>query len=574
MKENKILIMGVVVAVLIVGGAIGYKKFSSNGTVQTQVLSDENIYPKVSILTIGQTTTPENTLDIGSGVSWAGEILSANDVNVQPKREGTIAEWNVKIGQKVYQGQTLGRLSTPPKTPDIVQAIALQAESLARAKAEAQAVITFNQKKIEQLNLLKSSYSDLKTSYSSSTLGSNTSSLTQIKKSNIQVVLQGSISKIYPTISANGGTPNVNSFVVLKWNVGVSGTTRNTYPEKIHQALKDLGNKELIPEASGLAYFEATVKLLSETIPDGSLDEATLTDLRLVVTTEQQEFITALKEYKEALVNNDVRLQETAGKNQDIIGKNQEIDAQIIQLEKDLALANAEVIAKQASYNSVVGGLTGGLEIVATKSGTISSISKRIGEFVRPEDTLASINGTNNNEKLIRFRIPSNAIAPKSGDILTVVRPGFLDTKIKIKVIGVGVSLDTNGSYMADAQFVEPTDWPVHASVRVIPNNTSSTTAVIPFTAIFWSDDGVTRVWTVTIENKLLSKEITAGRTFGDTVEITTGLSNGDMVVTRPIPDMKEGMLVSVSGADVPQVEKKSEHKEVQDESQPHSHDE
>ncbi len=574
MKENKLLIIGVLVAVLIVGGAIGYKKISSKDTIQTHLLSDENNYPKVSVLTIGQTTTPENTLDIGSGVSWSGEILSANDVNVQPKREGTIAEWNVKIGQKVYQGQALGKLSAPPKTADIVQAIASESEELVRAKAQAQATIVFNQKKIEQLNSLKDSYSNLKNSYSTSNLGSNTNSLTQTKKSNVQIVLQGSISKIYPTISANSGYPNINSLVNLRWNVGFFGSSRNSYPEKIHQALKDLSNKELVPEVSGLAYFDATVKLLSETITDGDLDSTVLANLKSVVTTEQQEFVTTLKEYKESLVDNDVKIQEIAGKNQDIVAKNQEIDAEIIQLEKDLALANAEVIAKQASYNSVVGGLTGGLEIVATRSGTISTIAKRVGEFVRPEDTLASINGTSNKEKLIRFRIPSNAIAPKSGDMLTVVRPGFLDTKIKIKVIGVGVSLDTNGSYMADAQFTEPTDWPVHASVRVIPSNTGATTAVVPFTAIFWSDEGETRVWTVTAENKLLSKEITAGRTFGDTVEITTGLIDGDRIVTRPISDMKDGMQVKATDNATPQIVPSEKKTEVQDESQPHGHDE
>ena len=76
----------------------------------------------------------------------------------------------------------------------------------------------------------------------------------------------------------------------------------------------------------------------------------------------QQEFVAVIKEYKQTLVDSDTKAQEIAGKNQDVVNKNQDVDGEIIQLEKNLALANAEVAAKQVSYNTVVGGLTGGLE--------------------------------------------------------------------------------------------------------------------------------------------------------------------------------------------------------------------
>jgi multidrug efflux pump subunit AcrA (membrane-fusion protein) len=574
MTKRKIFIGSIFVLLLASGVTASYKKFSKPSEQATHSHHDENGLPQVSVITLGQSDTPENSLNIGSGVSWSGEILSATDVNIQPKREGTIAEWDIKIGQKVYQGQTLGRLSSPPKTPDVVQAIAAQAEALTRAKADAQATESFNQKKIDQLTALKKSYSNLKNVYSTSGATGNTDSLIQTKKDNIRVVLQGSISKIYPTISANGTNPNANYQITLLWNIGILGSNKNNYPGKVQAALKDLQSKDIIPEESGMAYFETTLKVLNESVPDGALDTTALANLKSIVTTEQQEFVAAIKEYKQTLVDSDTKVQEIAGKNQDVINKNQDIDGEIIQLEKNLALANAEVAAKQVSYNTVVGGLTGGLEIIATKSGTISTISKQVGEFVHPEDTLASINGGNNNEKLIRFRIPSNGIAPKSGDLLTVARPGFLDTKVKIQVIGVGISLDTNGSYMADAKFVETVDWPVHALVRVIPSTTSTESITIPFTAIFWTDDGTTKVWTVTTDNRLLSKKITAGRTFGDTVEVTLGLSNGERVVTHPIQDMKDGLQVEVTDISLPQENSTTNKTDVHDESKPHSHDE
>ena len=127
-----------------------------------------------------------------------------------------------------------------------------------------------------------------------------------------------------------------------------------------------------------------------------------------------------------------------------------------------------------------------------------------------------------------------------------MVRPGFLDTKVKVKVLGVGSSLDASGAYMADAKFLNVTDWPVHASVRVIPSMLGNQAFVVPFTAIFWSEEGATKVWTVTSQKTLVSKEITAGKTFGDTVEITEGLLQGDIVVIQPIAEMKENMLCSI----------------------------
>ena len=73
----------------------------------------------------------------------------------------------------------------------------------------------------------------------------------------------------------------------------------------------------------------------------------------------------------------------------------------------------------------------------------------------------------------------------------------------------------------------------------------------------------------------MLSKNVTAGRTFGDTVEITEGLSRGDIVVTNQIANMQDGMLVNVAGDTfTPPIETSTQKKAPADESKPHSHDE
>ena len=552
MKENKILITGIVFMVIVLGSAFAYKKI----VTVPATLADghiENNYPKVSTTVIGLSTSTSE-LNIGS-TSWSGEILSASDVNVQPKREGTIAVWNIKIGDRVYLGQTIGRLSPPPRTSDVVQAIAGRSEDLTRAKSQAVANSIFTEKKIEQLKQLKSSYNSF---------GGSANSLSETKKKNVKTVLQSALSKNISAMFTNATDINILGINSnnLNYNIGaIDSNYRSIYSDKVVSLINQLKNSDSLPEQIGLSYFEATLKILSNSITGENLATSDISNLKNIVTNQQQEFVTAIRDYKESLVLN--------------TDKNQDIDSQILQLEKDLALSKSEVVAKQASYNTVVGGLTGGLEITAPHSGTVSTISKQVGEFVRPEDTIASVSEENKNEKLIRFRIPSNGHKPISGDILTVVRPGFLDTKVKIKVLGVGISLDTNGSYMADAQLLENVSWPVHAFVRVIPSNSNSSIASIPFTAIFWSDDGITKVWTVTSENTLLSKNVTAGRTFGDMVEITEGLSRGDIVVTNQIANMQDGMLVNIAGDTfTPTIEPSTQKKAPADESKPHSHDE
>ena len=564
MKENNILIAGVLVAILIVSGAFGYKKFS------TTLISDEHLKqtePRVITVTVGEESTSTTDLALDSGSSWSGEILSSADVNIQPKRDGTIASWSIKIGQRVYQGQVLGRLSAPPRTPDVVQAIASQSESLTRAKAQVEVDIDFTSKKIKQLEGQKALLL---------TQTNITKPTATLKEDKLRSIVKDSIYKLYPRISLTGSQAlNVKSVITIDPSFSATDSlAQYAYLSLIKEIITSIENNNLTIE-QGNRYFSKTLTGLSYTVPnDGKFTDASISELKAQILSDKNEYTTAIKELEDYTIEIESLRVSTSDRSLEQEQKLSDIDSQILQLEKDLALSKAEVLAKQASYNSVVGGLTGGLEIIATRTGVISTISKRVGDFVRPEDTLASINGENSNEKLVRFRIPSNGIRPKTGDLLTVTRPGFLNTKVKIKVIGVGVSLDSNGSYMADAQFMNNVDWPVHASVRVIPNILSNQTFIVPFTAIFWSEDGATKVWTVTSEKILKSKEITAGRTFGDTVEITEGLTRGDVVVLQPIAEMKENMLVSIGDNATPQIKATSETKEVQDESKPHSHDE
>ena len=94
---------------------------------------------------------------------------------------------------------------------------------------------------------------------------------------------------------------------------------------------------------------------------------------------------------------------------------------------------------------------------------------------------------------------------------------------------------------LADADFVEPVDWPVHASVRVLASADQSGQALVSLSAVWWDDDGHPTVWLVTEENRIRPQEVKTGRTLGDKIEILEGLAQGSRIVSKATSDLEAG---------------------------------
>jgi hypothetical protein len=210
----------------------------------------------------------------------------------------------------------------------------------------------------------------------------------------------------------------------------------------------------------------------------------------------------------------------------------------------------------EATYNTVKAASTGNYPIVAPKSGIISSIMKRPGEFVGLGMPVAVVTTAGSDDILVRMRIPSNIQKPKVGESLSIVRPGFKTDIQQAKLVGVGISLDETGSYVADAVFTQATKWAIGASVRVLaPVNQ---TVFIKPSAVFMNEEGMPTVWAVSEADRIFAKKITLGRTLGNSLEVYTGLVNGDRYITNPRPDIRENMflvdieVVSPKDNDVP----------------------
>lgn len=489
-----------------------------------------------------------STLDV-SGVenSWPGELVSLSNVPVQPSRDGVLASWDVHIGQKVSRGQVLGRLSAPPAMPDTLAMLAEEEKMLAMARVNLDAKRAYAVERIRQLEELRTN-TERSLGASRTILGENTDtpdksgganfSMVEARRQAIRAMLRESLATTYPMLSTNGTLSTQWNAITLKDAIGVQNSRlRNTFPEVFFSALNDINAPDKLPIASGLAYFDLAIKLADASLPDGGmLTEMELSKLKTMLHEDQEAFIMAVDKLRETeLMSVDTEKMS--------FEQLRMIDNDIAMLRQDIAMAEGDVVAKEAAYKTVRGATLGSTEVIAPKSGTISSITKKVGEFVGPGMPVAVVTSSDGADYIVRFRIPSNIRKPEIGEMFHVARPGFSETMLRAKLIGVGNSLDETGSIMADALLLEPTDWPVGVALRVMSTDASDT-LLIPVTSLWWDTKGDPNVWAVSDAGRVYAKKVSLGRTLGEKVEVYSGLTRGDRYVAKSILGIDEDMLV------------------------------
>lgn len=531
-------------------------KDNSGATVQT---SDA---VSISIETVGSNHTMESgTL----GISWPGEIASLGDVEVQPQREGTITEWKINIGQKVFKGQILGRLSAPPAIPELVSMLAEQAKMLAEARFDSDAQIEFTKKKTQQLTALleavdRAKADNLSALDSTATVTSTSSAADAIRQAKykvatneqrVRVELEQAINRELRLMSNNSIDAvsyykKYRTLIFIKTPLGeLSPSFRSSFQKAfdgvLDELVKENGNLEIV----GPSYFDAVIKMVAASYTSDELTSDQLSELRTMTAMDQTTFLEAVRDYqmsKTELIEMKTEYRLTLTEKQtDYAMQRKEIEEQIAMLEKDVAMNMGRVEAAGASYKTVSDSIKGGLSIISPADGVISSVMKKTGDFVEPGMAIASLNTGRKEDRFIRFYIPSNLAMLEPGTELTIMRPGFANDAKKIKLIGTGTALNDNGSYVADAKFIDQIDWPVRASVRVLPPLGFVSNISVALAAVWWDDKAQANVWLVTEENRIRPQQIKIGRTLGDRLEIMEGLQLGNQYVLKALPELITG---------------------------------
>ena len=554
-----------------------------------------------------------------SSISWSGEVLSNADVQIHPSREGQIAQWNVRLGQTVRQGQVLGRLTPPPASIELASAMAERTQALVIARAQSQATETLVQESKNQLAILQESLTrsrdaasaladsevlrDIQTSEGAAnelaselTVKEAAVAAAQAELEEAQSLLSfkwqstrsaferlafGFSGKLSPYGSAPATSDQASSTSFRQFSASIGfldSSSRNEYITALVQYLEALEDPQSLPDDSAIAYAEAARDLLNNSLSLTG-DSSEIDALRVVLNADEAAMLTALKDYRGAEATVTVRQADvariSAEAERDLVGadtaaknaettvaiadsvkankiaetdaefarQKAELDAKISELNREMSMANAEVRAAEAAYGVLASG-AGGQDIIALQSGVISALYKNLGDHVTPETAVAGISSKEATGRFIRFKVPSDMRLPREDEEVTIQRPGFPLDDVTATIVGVGLSLDTNGFYAADAEFTETTDWPVHLSVRVVSSQ-SGNPVLVPMKAVWWDAEGIANVWLVMENNVIRPQAVTVGRAVGDRVEIEEGLISGQRFVSKPTEGLKTGQSVT-----------------------------
>jgi multidrug efflux pump subunit AcrA (membrane-fusion protein) len=532
--KKSLLFIGVALIIIVaVPTAYALTSIDQKANVEGQTMASEEDAVDSRIAIVGEESTI-GTGNVGPSNSWPGEIVSSEISQIQPQREGVIVEWRVRVGQQVSVGQILGKISAPPATPELIQMLAEQTESVTMARAGASIADEYTSKEQARLGALRDSI-DNSTGASADLSFTALKSLrekVEVKKQALRTFVERALATHVATVT------NFSDWRYVQYGISAgygsySQNVRNAYQTSLVTFVDILKRTEDLPIDTAANYFDLAVRVANNTPGD------TVGDFKTMTATDQKDFLDFVAEYKEAQM--EVADKETEYKIM--------INEKVAMLEKDRSMAYAGAQAAEVAYKTVAGQINGGVYIYAPRSGSISAIYKKVGDLVTPMMSVAVVAGHGNKDLIVRMRIPSNIRKPLVGDIVSVVRPGFPKDAHKAKMLGVGISLDETGSYMADAVLLDHVDWPVEASVRVIALDNTNTPTV-PLTSVWWYGEGIPHVWGVSDAGRIFSKKVTLGRTLGVSVEVYEGLKKGDRYIVRPTSDMYEDMLLQDLGQD------------------------
>ncbi len=537
-KNKKTVIMMVVFLALGGAGAVFTGKYLLEGrsrNLQAAIaLSGQNNDGQsadagsevLGIAVVGAETVAGNE---SLGSSWPGEIISSEISQIQPQREGVITNWRVRIGDAVSAGDVLGKISAPPATPELITMLAEQTEALARAKAQAIIADEFAAKEQLRFNALRGSIESNATSSAdfSFTALESMRKKAEVKRDAVRSFIEQAISGHVLMVSSATDWRYFRS-LNREYYGQLNQSIQNAYELSLLTLIIKLKSSTDLPIENAQDYFALAVRLANS-----SGDEVTVNGFKTMVVADQKEFLEMLADYRMAQA-------EVADKETEYKIMLSENSAMV---EKDRSMAHAEVKAMEASYNTVANEITNGLYIIAPRAGIVSAIYKKVGDLVDPGMPVAVIAGHDNSGLIVRMSIPNNIRKPAVGEMLFAVRPGFPTDIRRVKITGIGISLDEMGSYMADATLIDRADWPIGASVRVIaPQNSSA--PVIKLSSVWWNEEGAPNVWGVSEAGRIFSKKIIIGRTLGTLIEVYEGIKNGDRYIMNPALDIREDMLL------------------------------
>ncbi len=525
--------------------------------------------------------------------SFYGEIISKDIASINASREGVISSWNVSVGDRVSAGAVLGYVTVTGVSPEQQMALAEQQANALKAQLDLE---TANKISIQTESVfgqiaesLKSVANKQKSIYDSSTgtfLTTYQRELQAITEQQIQLSnkLQDfgntALTEIYPLVSS-GSTPFNQNFSAANLTLGF-GVKNNTLINSYVVLSKLLAEKvraRTVTDQDIRNYLDKTIEMVEASVSIENLDLKMITESVKDLQTELRDISSELTQ---ATIDTAAKERE---RSQIDIERSQvdiELSRSLVGFESDLSLKKLEQLsATERAKNEARGAQLlaqklavsagGVIPILAAKSGVVATIEKNVGEYITISDRIGFISNANP-RKNVRFSIPASWKDISKGDTLLISwRPEY--SMGSAVITGISTIIDERGGYQAEAVISQGTVFPVGASVRIIPENSKKGVFVNRKAVVF---EGVQPyVWIITESDAVRKQEVKIGRGLGEYVEILSGLERefSYLVILDPLVQINSGMMLSEILKTEPKVESATPVK-IQDESQPHGHDE
>lgn len=519
--------------------------------------------------------------------SFYGEITSKDIASINTSREGVISSWNVSVGDRVSAGTVLGYVTVTGVSPEQQMALAEQQANALKAQLDlettnkiASETETVFGKIAESLKSVANKQRSIYDGTSGSTSTTYQTELATIEanklslENKLQDFANTAITEIYPQVSNYGVSPFNGDYsdAYLKFGVGVKNFSLKITYVAISRDLATKVRNRTVTDQDIRNYLDKTIEIVEASITLETLDLKAVTESVKNLQTELRDISSELTQ-----VTIDKAAKERERSQLDI-----ELSKSLVGFESDLSLKKLEQLsANERAKNEAKGAellaqklavsAGGVIPILAAKSGFVATVEKNVGDYVTISDLVGFISNANP-RKNVRFTIPASWKDINKGDTLSISwRPEYsLGSAV---ITGISPIIDEKGGYQAEAVISKETVFPIGASVRIIPENSKKGVFVNRKAIVF---EGVQPyVWIVTESGILRKQEVKVGRGLGEYVEILSGLERefSYLVILDPLIQIQSGMMLSEILKTETKVESAAPTK-VQDESQPHGHDE
>ncbi len=498
-------------------------------------------------------------------IDATGKVESAESINLNFKTTGRIASILVKVGDKVTAGQTLATLESKALQSRIDDARAKLAQAqadyqklLAGASAEEIKIAenTVSQKK-QDLTAAKNNLTRLKSLRDTELLNLKEAAITTLK--NEIIIAQGAMDEIDNTLNDQDAKDtlsikNSGALVEAKNNQIIANDAVNQSKEKINLINSRSLDSEVLAALDNLketlslvaTTLSNTLDVLAATITSSQLSEAELDALKSNIKTQQTKINTAqtnIQTAKSNWTNKISYYKDQVAAAEDAI-KQAEKALQIA--ESELALkktpprqfeidaAQAKINQAQASLNLAYANLADTI-ITAPIKGVITKKNYEKGEQTTLNTPVLEMIGESNLQ--IEVNIPESDIAKvKTGQKVEITLDAFGDDK---KFAGTVTFIDPAETvvegvvyYKTKIQINEPQTQikPGMTANLTIYTNKKDGVLIIPLRAIKSKGD---KKYVEVLENGTLTQRIiTTGLQGNQGVEVTSGLKEGEEVVT------------------------------------------